>query len=327
MTTATRKKIAVVLFQLGGPEDLQAVEPFLYNLFSDPDIIDFPLAFLARRALARWISRSRAKTVGEHYASIGGGSPIRRLTEAQAAALAAALSPHLDATVVVAMRYWHPFTQEAIARLGDNRFDEMVLLPLYPHFSFATTRSSLKEWQRHYRAPASMPVRLVEDFHAHPGYIAAVVERMQEALASMREPGRAHLVFSAHGLPLKLVRAGDPYPRQIEETVRLVLARGGWNNAHTLCYQSRVGPQKWLAPSLVETIPRLAQQGIRHMLLAPVSFVTEHIETLYEIDREAREQAHSLGVEEFAMMPALDSSPLFIAALADLVLRATRSVP
>jgi ferrochelatase len=320
MNTRPRKRIAVVLFQLGGPATIDAVEPFLYNLFCDPDIIDFPLAFLARRPLARLISSTRARTVEEHYDEIGGGSPIRRLTEGQAAALRVALEPHVDATVVVAMRYWHPLTEEAITQLDGQRFEEMVLLPLYPHYSFATTRSSLKEWNRHYRAPAGLPVRLVEDFHNHPDYIEALVERINEAMAQMRKPTEAHLVFSAHGLPLKLVRAGDPYPRQIEETMRLVLEQGKWERAHTLCYQSRVGPQKWLQPSLVDTLPRLASAGVRRILVVPLSFVSEHIETLHEINIEAREQARGLGVVEFAMMPALNESPRFISALGDLVL-------
>jgi len=316
-----RKKIGVVLFQLGGPERLEAVEPFLYQLFCDPDIINFPLSFLARKPLAKLISTSRARVVSQHYEQIGGGSPIRRLTEEQAAALSAALAPHVDAKVVVAMRYWHPSTTEAIATLSETPTEELVLLPLYPQYSLATTGSSLKEWNNRF-VPNGLPVHIVEEFHRHSDYIGAMVERIDEALADARDREEIQFVYSAHGLPLSVVAKGDPYPRQIEETVQAIEERGGWKNPRVLCYQSRVGPQKWLAPSLTETIERLAKGGVRRMLVIPLSFVTEHIETLFEINIEAREMAEKAGVEEFCMMSALNHSPLFIHALEDLVLRA-----
>jgi protoporphyrin/coproporphyrin ferrochelatase len=316
-----RKKVGVVLFQLGGPDRLEAVQPFLYNLFCDPDIINFPLAWLARKPLAWLISSLRAKHVTEHYAVIGGGSPIRELTEGQALALADALEPYVEPHIVIAMRYWHPSTTEAIRRLSRSSFDELVLLPLYPQYSRATTLSSLKEWRRRWRGSGPEP-RVIERFYDHPLYLSALVERIEQSLAEFRRPGDVQLVFSAHGLPMSLIEAGDPYQREIEETVRLVMEQGGWANPTTLCYQSRLGRQKWLEPSLTDTIERLARKGVRRMLVAPISFVTEHIETLYEINLEARAQAGSLGVEDFAVMHALDSSPRFIAALADIVLRA-----
>ena len=321
----SRKKIAVVLFQLGGPDTLAAVEPFLYNLFCDPEIINFMGATLARKPLALFIARKRSQIVRDHYAAIGGASPIVELTNRQARALAAALAPDFDATVVVAMRYWHPLTAEAIAKLHGLALDELILLPLYPHYSFATTGSSLKEWQRLYRADKAQKtpsVKMVNDFHDHPLYIAALVERINEALESLSRPEEIHLVFSAHGLPMSLVEKGDPYPRQIEATVNLVRQRGAWENPYTLCYQSRVGKQKWLEPSLTQTIEKLANSGVRRMLVIPISFVTEHIETLHEINIEAREQAEALGVAEFRMMPSLNDSPAFIRALADLVQQA-----
>ncbi|MGH9729893.1 MAG: ferrochelatase [Candidatus Acidiferrales bacterium] len=319
------KKIAVVLFQLGGPDTLAAVEPFLYNLFCDPEIINFMGAGLARKPLAKFIARRRSEVVREHYAAIGGGSPIVELTNRQARALASALAPNFDAAVVVAMRYWHPLTAEAIAELQGRELEELILLPLYPHYSFATTGSSLKEWQRLYRdAKTQKPlsVKMVNDFHDHPLYIAAIVERINEALRALSRPDEIHLVFSAHGLPMSLVEKGDPYPKQIETTVRLVRERGAWKNPYTLCYQSRVGKQKWLEPSLTQTIEQLAKSGVKRMLVIPVSFVTEHIETLHEINIEAREQAVALGVSEFRMMPSLNDSPTFIRALADLVTQA-----
>ncbi|HTS13632.1 MAG TPA: ferrochelatase [Candidatus Limnocylindrales bacterium] len=314
------KQVAIVLFQLGGPDSQAAVEPFLYNLFCDPDIINFPGAFLARKALARIISHRRSKTVRQRYAEIGGGSPIRRLTEMQGAALEAVLRPHVSARTIIAMRYWHPDTQEAIDALESEPFDELVLLPLYPHYSFATTGSSLKEWNRLFRS--RRPAHAINQFFDHPDYIAGVVERINGVLSELPDPDDVHLVFSAHGLPLALVEKGDPYPNQIETTVALVRQLGGWRNPHVLCYQSRVGPQKWLQPSLTETIDTLARGGKKRVLVVPISFVTEHIETLHEINIEAREQAESAGISEFHMMPALNDSPLLIRALADLVLRA-----
>jgi protoporphyrin/coproporphyrin ferrochelatase len=312
-------QIAVVLFQLGGPDSQRAVEPFLYNLFCDPDIINFPGSFLARRPLAKLISTTRARVIRKKYAQIGGGSPIRRLTEQQARALETALRPHVTARTIVAMRYWHPGTEEAIVTLNRTPFDELVLLPLYPQYSLATTGSSLKEWNRLYKP--KVPVHLVDHFFDHPDYVAAMVDRINGVLDQLPQPDEVQLVFSAHGLPVAFVEKGDPYPQHIEATVRLIRELGAWSNPHVVCYQSKVGPQKWLQPSLTGTIEKMANEGIRRMLLIPISFLTEHIETLHEINIEAREEAESLGVTDFHMMPALNDSPLLIRALADLVLR------
>jgi ferrochelatase len=280
------------------------------------------MAWVARRPLAWLIASLRAKYVRDHYAAIGGGSPIRELTEGQALALADALEPVVEPHIAIAMRYWHPTTTEAIRRLSRAPIDELVLLPLYPQYSKATTGSSLREWNRRWRPAENMPTHLIEHFYDHPLYLSALVERIEQSLAEFQRPSDVHLVFSAHGLPLSLIEAGDPYQKQIEETVRLLLKQGGWANPTTLCYQSRLGRQKWLEPSLIDTIERLAGKGVRQMLVVPISFVTEHIETLYEIGLEARAIAVGRGVENFAVMRALDSSPRFIAALADMVLQA-----
>lgn len=316
------KKIAIVLFQLGGPDTTAAVEPFLYNLFCDPDIIDFPFAWVARRSLAKYISSRRSKVVAQRYEEIGGGSPIRFLTEQQGRALEEMLVPWVDAKTYLAMRYWHPLTSEALTALRREAFDQLILLPLYPQYSFATTKSSLKEWNRQARNGFAATGKLIESFYNHPLYIDALVARINEKLEQRAIPGDAHLVFSAHGLPMKLVDGGDPYPKQIHETMQLVLKRGEWPNPSVLCYQSRVGPQKWLEPSLTATIGRLAREGVKRMLAIPISFVTDHIETLHEINIEAREEAERLGIKEFEMMGALNDLPIFIRALADLVLRA-----
>ena len=318
-----KKKIGVVLFQLGGPDSSAAVEPFLYNLFCDPDIIDFFGAWFARRPLARWIARSRAGIVRGHYDAIGGHSPIRLLTERQARALETALEPHVDAKCFIAMRYWNPLTAAAAAEAAAWNARELVLLPMYPQYSFATTSSSLKEWKRLFHPNGNAPrTRTVEQFFDHPLYIQSVAEKISLSLAHFDQPDSAHIVFSAHGLTLSLIERGDPYAQQVAETVRLVMQRGAWKNAHTLSYQSKVGRRKWLSPSLTETIDRLARSGEKNLLIVPIAFVTEHIETLHEINIEARELAHGLGVEQFEMMPAVGDSPTFISALADIVLKA-----
>lgn len=320
---ADKKKVAVVLFQLGGPDSPDAVEPFLYNLFCDPDIIDFFGAWFARRPLARYIARKRAGVVREHYDDIGGHSPIRLLTERQARALEAALAPQVDAKCFIAMRYWNPLTAEAAAQVNAWGAPDLVLLPMYPQKSFATTNSSLKEWQRVFHPNGNAPrAHTVETFYDHPLYVQAVAEKIALSLTHFDEPDRAHIVFSAHGLPLSLIERGDPYARQVAETVNLVMQCGGWKSAHTLCFQSKVGRRKWLSPSLTDTLDQLSRAGEKHLLVVPIAFVTEHIETLHEINIEAREQAEKLGVEQFEMMPAVGDSPTFIAALADVVLRA-----
>ena len=331
---AGKKRVGIVLFQLGGPDSLQAVEPFLLNLFLDPDIIPMgPLGFL-RRPLAKLISSRRSIPVAGKYAEIGRRSPIGLLTERQRVRLVEAVSPYIDPVAVTAMRYWHPMTAEAVDVLRKaGPLDEIVLLPLYPHFSYATTLSSLKEWRRVYgqsnggQSNDGPRVSTIGQFYNHPQYVQAVVQRTGSILRQFPDSSRIHLVFSAHGLPMSLVEQGDPYPKQIEETVRLVCEAGaqqykGWPRTHVLCYQSRVGPAKWLQPPLTGTIERLGHEGVKEMLVVPISFVTEHIETLHEINIEARAEAAKLGIERFRMMPAVGDSPLFIDALKDLVLEA-----
>jgi protoporphyrin/coproporphyrin ferrochelatase len=324
-----RKRVGIVLFQLGGPDSLEAVEPFLRNLFLDPDIIPMgPLGFL-RGPLARYIAKKRSVPVRGRYAMIGKRSPIGELTERQRRNLERALSPYIEPVAVTAMRYWHPLTSEAADVLSKaGSLDEIVLLPLYPHYSYATTLSSLKEWQRVYGNPnGSPPVRTVEHFFDHPLYIQALVEKIGLCLRQFPDSSRIHLVFSAHGLPMSLVNKGDPYPKHVAETVRLTCELGakrfpGWPRTHLLCFQSRVGPAKWLEPSFVGELERLGHAGVKEMLVVPISFVTEHIETLHEINIEGRADAKKFGVETYRMMPAVGDSALFIGALKDLVLKA-----
>ncbi len=318
------KRLGIVLFQLGGPDTLEAIEPFLYNLFCDPDIIDFPFAKLGRKPLAKLISVARAKKVEHHYSVIGGGSPIRRHTDRQAEALQEALGRRgVDAHCFVAMRYWHPFTAQAVEQIKAAACDELVLLPLYPHYSSTTTGSSLNEWDR--RWDGDLPTTTVRDFYRNPAYLSALVEKIEKGLSRFGNDEHPYLVFSAHSLPVAVVEKGDPYQRQIEKTVDLLMERGGWANPHLLCYQSKVGASKWLQPSLRSSLRELGAQGAKQVCVVPVSFVSDHVETLGEIDHEAREIAASAGITHFEMTEGLNDSPQFIAALADLVMEARRS--
>jgi len=317
MANSTRR-IGVVLFQLGGPDTLEAVEPFLFNLFSDPDIIDFPGARLGRKALAKVISGTRARKVRHHYHAIGGGSPIRRFTEQQARSLQLQLADTgLNARCFVAMRYWHPFTREAVDQVKAAGCAELVLLPLYPQYSSTTTGSSVNEWRRLFSE--DLPVHLIESFYQNALYLQAQAERIDEALTRFAEPDRAELVFSAHSVPLAVIARGDPYQQQVEQTVGLLMERGGWKNRYRLCFQSKVGANKWIQPSLHKSLRDLARESVRQVCVVPISFVSDHVETLGEIDRQARQEAAELGITRFEMTEGLNNSPTFIRALADLV--------
>lgn len=318
------KKYGVVLLQLGGPDSLDAVEPFLYNLFRDPDIINFPMSFLFRKRLARIIARKRSPKIREHYQHMGGKSPILDLTEDQRRALEDKLNQTIDSKVVIAMRYWKPFTFEAIRELKHEGIQDVILLPLYPQYSVSTTGSSVNEWNRAVKAEQveHWNVMVVQDYHTHPDFIAAFVDRINESLEKfpIEKRHEVYLVFSAHGTPTKLVRKGDPYKFQIEATVDEIMKTGKYTQPHTLCYQSRIGPEKWLEPFTDDTVERLAKEGVKHMIIIPVAFVSEHIETLFELDVEVREIAEKNGVEQFEVMPALNDHPKYIDALAHVTL-------
>ena len=313
-------KLGVVLFQLGGPDSLEAVEPFLFNLFCDPDIIDFPFARLARQPLARLIAATRARHVSRHYAEIGGRSPIIEFTRRQAHALEADLRRDFDARVVVAMRYWHPFTQEAIGEMEAHAPQHVILLPLYPQYSRTTTGSSLNEWKRRFQPNGWNPhLHVITGFHEDAGYLDALAANVDRAMAGFDQPEHVDMVFSAHSVPISVIEAGDPYQQQIERTVELVCQRGRWAARRHLCYQSKVGASKWLQPSMHATLKRLADAGSRRVLVIPISFVSDHVETLHEIDIEHRAQALRLGISDFRMVPGLNDSPQFIRALSELV--------
>jgi protoporphyrin/coproporphyrin ferrochelatase len=319
----TDKKTAIVLFQFGGPDSLEAIEPFLFNLFIDPDIIDFPGAFFVRKLLAKYISNRRSTKIIENYKHIGGKSPILDITQQQVSSLESLLQTRdMNARVFIAMRYWNPTIKEVAEKVKSGGFEQIILLPLYPQFSQATTLSSINEWKRQIKIQeCNIPTKLVCCYPSQPLYIEAVVERINSALARFQNITSTDidLIFSAHGIPLSYIKHGDPYKMQIEETVRCIVERGKWNSPHTLCYQSRVGPAKWLRPSLKEMVKHLASNNRRHLLIIPVAFVTDNIETLYEINVDVRKHAMMQGIQQFELAPALNNHPKFIQCLAELV--------
>ena len=305
-------KIAVVLFNLGGPDSLDAVQPFLRNLFSDPAIIGLP-AWL-RLPLARFIASRRTPKARAIYAKIGGGSPIVGQTEAQARALEAALGTEHDWRGYVCMRYWHPMTERVVRSVERFAPDRIALLPLYPQYSTATTASSFAAWKT--TAAFKVPTVEIESYPTEPGFIRASLELVKQGLA---EAGDApvRVLFSAHGLPEKVIRRGDPYQRQVEQTAEAIAQHLGgidWS----VCYQSRVGPLKWIGPSTESEIRRAASDG-RNIVLYPLSFVSEHSETLVELDIDYRHLADAAGVRRYVRVPAVGTHPQFIHGLANLV--------
>jgi protoporphyrin/coproporphyrin ferrochelatase len=309
---------AVVLMNLGGPDSPDAIRPFLYNLFSDPAIIGLPA--LLRLPLAWLITARRGKVADDIYAHIGGGSPLLANTEAQARALEVELGN--EYRCFVAMRYWHPMVPETVAEVKAWRPDEIVLLPLYPQYSTTTTASSLAAWETEAsRQELHYPTSAIESYPTAEGLIAALAGLIGDALnvAEAEQKARLRLLMSAHGLPLRTVRRGDPYPRQVESTaaaIAEVLGRRGldWR----VCYQSRVGPLAWLGPSVDEELRRAGQEGTG-VVVAPISFVSEHSETLVELDRDYRRLAERCGVPSYRRVATVGTDPRFIVALAGLV--------
>lgn len=321
-----QEKIGVVLLNLGGPDSLEAVEPFLYNLFCDPDIIDFPGSFLVRKWLAKLISSKRHPRIQEQYKQIGGKSPLKEFTLGQAKLLEEKLNEKFPVKVYAAMRYWHPFTEEVFDQLEKEGIKKVILLPLYPQFSKATTESSVKEWKKQLslrKNPTNIQWSLVESYYDFPPYIDAFVERINQSLEKFPVETRqdVHLLFSAHGTPMKLVNAGDPYSDHIRKTVELVVKQGNFKQDWSLCWQSKVGPQKWLTPSTPDTIEELAGKGVQSMLAIPIAFASDHLETLFEVGIEFKHLATSKGVEQFEVTEGLNYSEKFIDALAQLVVR------
>jgi ferrochelatase len=328
MSTTAKPRLAVVLFNLGGPDSLEAVQPFLFNLFNDPAIIGLPNPF--RYALAKLISTTRRKEASHNYAHMGGASPLLKETEAQSRALAKVLADGLDgydAQVFIAMRYWLPFTEDAAKAVEAFAPDEVVLLPLYPHFSTTTTGSSLKAWTKAYKGPGR--VRTACCYYDEPGFISAHARKIRETFEAAGRPENIRLLFSAHGLPEKIIAAGDPYQWQVEQTCAAVMAELGeaepgrdWD--WQVCFQSRVGPMKWIGPSTPDAIAAAGAEG-KGILITPIAFVSEHVETLVELDRDYFELSKTVGCPTYLRVPALGVDPAFIEGLAKTLARSLPS--
>jgi len=317
-------KIGVLLFNLGGPETLADVRPFLFNLFSDPEIVRLPVPAM-QKPLAWLISTMRYRKSAGYYSLIGGGSPLRRITNEQAVALHDELTRRgIEAHVYVGMRYWLPFTEKAIEAIIRDKITELVVLPLYPQFSVSTTGSSLKDFiaqldrrgglrqiRRHY----------ITHWHTHEPYLKALGEQILSELKKFPDPDprNIHLLFSAHSVPQSYIANGDPYLRHTQETARLVSGLLGNQSPTHLSFQSKVGPVKWLEPATGDKLRQLRDQGVEQVLVVPISFVSEHIETLYELDILYKDLAENLGFRAYRRVPAFNTTPGFISALADLV--------
>lgn len=307
---------AVLLMQMGGPDSLDDVEAFLFKLFCDRDIIRIGPAFL-QPLIAKLISRSRAGKASAHYEMIGGRSPLRELTLQQAEALQQQLGN--GCRCFVAMRYSRPDTVDALAAIKKAGINRIIALPLYPQYSRATSGSSFNELDRIVSlAGADFEVIRIHDFHCHPLYIKALAEQIEHGLSGFEDREKVHILFSAHGLPQSFIDGGDPYLEQTEATVRLVMEHFE-GVKHHLAFQSRAGPAKWLEPSTDAKLLELAGLGVKQLLVVPVSFVSDHIETLYEIDIEYAHKAAELGITEFRRTGALNASAVFIDCLAELV--------
>ncbi|MBS9385715.1 MAG: ferrochelatase [Dolichospermum sp. LBC05a] len=321
-------RIGVLLLNLGGPDKPEDVGPFLYNLFSDPEIIRLPFRWM-QKPLAWFIATRREKTSQINYQQIGGGSPLRRITEEQGAAIKAQLGElGQEVKIYVGMRYWHPYTEEAIAQITQDNLDKLVILPLYPQFSISTSGSSFRLLEQLWKENPklqSLEYTVIDSWYKEPGYLQAMAELIVGELEKFPHPQDVHIFFSAHGVPKSYVEeAGDPYQQEIEECTDLIMQTLNRPNPHTLAYQSRVGPVEWLKPYTEDALNELGVKGVKDLIVVPISFVSEHIETLQEIDIEYREIAEEAGIHNFGRVPAPNTNPVFIKALSDLIIDALK---
>ena len=328
MTAASQ--IGVVLLNLGGPDDLKSVEPFLVNLFSDREIIELPGGAALQPMLARFIAKVRGPAVRRNYALIGGGSPQLRITRAQAESLETRLNAGATADryrVYVAMRYSRPSAADVFAAITAAGITRVVTLTLFPHYSKATTGSSRREFERVLASPqwrelrSGLEIAHIDEYSADSRYLDALAETVRTTWRSIPEHRRskAVLLFSAHSLPQRFIEAGDSYVTHINATRFGILERLGLPNLQLLAYQSRTGPVRWLGPGTDETLIELGRDGVRDVVVVPLSFVSDHIETLYEVDVLFAAQARRAGISGYYRTPALNTHPLFIDALAELV--------
>jgi ferrochelatase len=324
-------RTVLLILNFGGPQRAGEVEPFLFELFRDPDVIPIPGPPIVREAFADLISGLRWPRIAKQYAQIGGGSPLVPMTYAQGEALQAALAAEgIDVEVHYAMRYTRPFTRTALEAIKAGGPARIIALGMYPHYSFATLGSSYAELFRQHQAlkmTADWPITYVPAFPVDAGYINALTETVQEALATIPPDIKPHLLFSAHGLPVSFVEKGDPYPRHIQATVLAVVEKLGWTGPHSLAWQSKVGPAAWLTPSTETELRRLGAAGQEAVLVVAVSFVGDHIETMFELDIEYREVAEEAGIHHWFRAPALNTRPTFIQSLATQVKQSLQAAP
>jgi ferrochelatase len=315
-------RVGVLLFNLGGPETLRDVKPFLYRLFSDPEIIHVKWSPL-RKAIAYTIATLRRKTSEGYYSQIGGGSPLRRLTEEQARSLAEEFKRRgQDVQTFVGMCTWRPFLVDAVQQIETTDIETLVILPLFPQYSVTTTGSgfsALRQLIERRPRLKRFQVQWIRSWQDHPTYIASFVAGIRRELGRFDKPDAVHILFSAHSIPESYVRNGDPYLEQTKTTMERIMDSLGRRNAYQLAFQSKIGPVKWLEPFTNDVIAQLGKQGVDDVLVVPISFVSEHIETLYELDILYKKVAAEAGIENFRRVPALNSDPTFIRALAEIV--------
>jgi ferrochelatase len=314
------RKTAIVLFNLGGPDSLEAVQPFLFNLFNDPAIIGLPNPF--RQMLAGFISRKRAPKAQAIYEEMGGKSPIVENTESQVQALEASLSGHGKVKVFFTMRYWHPMADDVVKRVKEYAPDHVILLPLYPQFSTTTTGSSFEDWQRAAKAvKLDAPTTSVCCYPTQGDFVKAHAALIRTYYDEAKQFGEPRILFSAHGLPEKIVKRGDPYQAQIEAGTQVIMDALGIQGAdYVNCYQSRVGPLKWIGPATTDELIRAGFEK-KPVVLVPIAFVSEHSETLVELDIEYAELAHTHGIDHYYRVPTLSTHAHFIAGLSDICLK------
>ena len=319
--------IGVLLMNLGGPDTLADVEPFLVNLFSDREIIELPGGRLLQPAFARLIARRRGPEVRHNYSRIGGGSPQLRLTRAQGDALEARLNTNgRRVRTFIAMRYWKPSTEQALAEMAEAGVRRVITLTMYPHYSCATTGSSESELRRtlqRRRWRDRFEIDSITSYFDEPLYLDALADTVRRGLAAWPEAQRDRVVllFSAHGLPETFIQRGDPYVDHIEATRAGILARVQLPNRQLLAYQSATGPVTWIGPGTDKVLRQLGAEGVKDVLVIPVSFVSDHIETLYEVDMLFKDDATAAGITTYRRTEALNTHPLFVEALARLVER------
>ena len=318
---STQPKTAVLLLNMGGPEKLDDVQPFLYNLFSDPDIIRLPFSSIFQKPLAYRISTNRLNEAKHNYSQMGGGSPILKFTQAQADAMKAELSSRgYDLPIYIAMRYWNPFTSETLKKIQNDGVEKLIVIPLYPHFSYTTTGSSLNELKRvMLEQNLNFELSIITSYWDHPIYQKSVAETIEQSIQDLRwscTPEKIQILFTAHSLPQKHIkRTNDPYPTQIYQCAKQIMKTYFPNNEWDLCYQSQVGKMLWLGPQTDGVLHYYAAKNINNVLMVPISFVSDHIETLVEIDKLYQPLAEELGILHCHRASALNTHPTFIQAL------------